>query len=112
MHLLYSSRSREINDKLAALSLPSRSAHYRSTGPVGDRRRGREELIFPGNLAGRFAYSDQYWRRCRDILVEAGLLAAGPGRQVVLRPTTEGVERKGGAIGHLSLYPEVGGGMP
>ncbi len=88
VHLLYNSRGREINERLTSMALPSAPALRQICRALLETAAG-EELVFPGLLADRLSYSDKYWRRCRDILVETGMLTPGSDQRLTVTPYRE-----------------------
>lgn len=89
VHLLYSSRSREINERLTAMALPSEQALQQIYRVLLETAAG-EELVFPGSLTERLSYSEKYWQLCRDILMETGMLATGAGQRLTVTTCREG----------------------
>ncbi|HHX86645.1 MAG TPA: hypothetical protein GX693_00540, partial [Firmicutes bacterium] len=91
IHLLYSSGSRKINDRLVAMSLPTRRALQEICRVLVETAAGDEQLVFPGPWKDRLTFSsgDKYWERCRDILIETGVLVGVPGGQLKLTSCPE-----------------------
>ncbi len=93
IHLLYNSRSRGINEQLTAMSLPSEQALLQICRVLSETAAGKE-LVFPGSLADRLSHPEKYWQQCRDILVETGVLAEGPGERLTVTSCRKGWPEK------------------